>query len=370
MGMLTSQAQASFSAPSRLGSSAGKEPKDSRGDDELMLEEESAASPKSKEKIGSAKPETKPEATPEQIALKKEIEGLKNAKEWKKITDLLWKNIDKANDEILADLAEAHYRQNQFPEVLKTTGLAIAKNPKSWVAYTWQGLAEYKMKREKKAIESLTKATDLKRDYEPALQGIAEIYEVHKNYYELRILIQDMIEMFGRQPKFVSKLCEINTLDGVNDAATKLCREAVLRDPKNPSNPLFIAKIYEQTGEDEKAKSQFEKAVVKFPKSELVHFQMADYLERHKDLIGAAATYEKGTLIAPTSARLWEGLGRTAVQIQKYETAFKALEQACKSGRKYAPTVRFALGFLIRNQVKEWKDKFSNLTDRCSNALN
>ncbi len=314
-----------------------------------------------------SEPETQIPVSTETKLLHAQTADLKKAKQWKEITELLWKNIEKLDEKLMADLAEAHFYRNQFSEVNRVSQLALAKRPKNYLVLTWLAKTQLQLNKVNDARGTLVKALQAKSDYMPAIELLDQIYLKQKNYYELRILYQDLIAEKGSNPKYLAKLCAINTLDGVNEAALKTCEEAKVKDPRNYANLLNIAKVYDQTQEPEKAKLQFITAVKLFPKQEEVYFEYASYLERQKNNIDAVVNYEKCTIIKDSSERCWEGLGRTAIQVQKPELSYKALVKACSFGSKYTSTVRYAWGVLVRSQVHEWKEKFSELAETCKN---
>lgn len=301
-------------------------------------------------------------------AVTSQIEMFVNNNKLKQATEYGWKNIDKIDKKGLIVLARTHIKLSQFTEAVRATTLALSKDPKSFETLTLQGEAQFKLLKNKEAIDSLKKAIEINKKYQPAYEVMAEIYQSRKNTYELRILYQDMVETIGPKIDFLTKLCQINTNDGTNDQGLKYCKQAIEVDPSVVDNFVYIGIIYKQQKDTEAAKKQFKLAVTKFPNNEMSQYNLGSFFEEQKNYIDAFNAYEIASRIDPKSFRSWIGLGSTAYQIQKFDVSYKALEKACRLNKKESlVAIRKAAIYMKNNKIYAWDSKFFGLADSCSN---
>ncbi len=149
--------------------------------------------------------------------------------DYEKATLLLWKHIDKLDRKGLLLLVRAHEKRQEHADMIRALNILIGKDEKDYEAYSLMGNANSIARKSKDALESYKKAIELNSKYEPAYNGLIDLYEKREppNLYELRILYQDMIDNIGARPVYFRKLCEINTLDGTFEPAIESCKMAI-----------------------------------------------------------------------------------------------------------------------------------------------
>lgn len=343
-------------------------------EEELTLEEENT-SPSIKSPVKSQnetiqKPASPP-APPPQFEKKSpflsEMTALFEKKEYSKMTPILWAKIDALNRAEMLLLVKAHYYNKEYVESIKAANLMVAKDEKDEEALTFLGLNYLRRKKDREAKEFFKKATDINPVYTPALDALAEIYEKNSNYYELRLIYQDLIKKLGEKPELLKKLCDINTKDGVNDAAIENCRKAMMKDPKTAENFVNLGIVYKNMGEQEKAKQQLSLAAQKFPASDFAQMQYAIFLEDQKNYIEAYKFYNLCNKANNYIERCWVGLAVTSYQILKFQDAYDAMKKSCNFNRKHSIIGRKA-ALQARNAKKsDWAKKFESLADICGN---
>ncbi|WII72766.1 tetratricopeptide repeat protein [Bdellovibrio sp. 22V] len=288
--------------------------------------------------------------------------------EYEKVTLLLWKHVDKIDRKGLLLLAKAHEQRKEPTEMIRALNVLIGKDEKDFEAYSLMGNAYVLQKKSKDAMESYKKSIELNAKYEPAYEGLVQLYEKRDppNLYELRILYQDMIQNIGARPQYLRKMCEINTQDGTYEPAIQSCKEAIQKDPKVADPYVYLGVAYKAIGEDDTAMKTLKKASKDFPKSELAQYQYGRLLEEQKSYVDAMKVFKVGTEADPQAARSWLGLATTSFEIRKYELSLLAYKNACKYDKKNAVAFRRATTVLRNAKNKQWVDKFENASENCT----
>ncbi len=306
-----------------------------------------------------------PAATKQIVQLANE---LYKAKQYKMVTLLLWKHVEKIDRTGLLLLAEAHEQLKEPDEMIRVLNIEIGKNDKDAEAYTLMGQAYLMKKKNNDAMEAFKKAIEINPKYESAYDGLIRMYEKRNppNLYELRILYQDMIANIGKRPVYLTKLCEINTLDGTYEPAMNACRDAISKSPKVGDNYVYLGLAQKAVGDDKLAMATLKKAAQQFPKAEIAQYNFAKLLEEQKNYVEAMKVYKTGTEADPKSARSWLGLATTSFEIKKYEIALLAFKNACRYDKKNAVAFRRATTTLRTNRNSQWVDKFENASENCT----
>lgn len=296
----------------------------------------------------------------------KQAEELVAQKDLHGATNLLWKNISQLDRVGLIYLSKLHRDKGEWGEVTRATNIILSKTPRDEEAMTLLGEAQYrKAGKSSEAKETLQKVIEINRKYQPAYEILAQIYE--KNPYERRLLYQDMVEVFGPRPAFITQLCALNANDGENEQGTKYCQQGVEISPQTPDNHVYLGIISKQKEEFEAAKKLLKKAAIKFPSSEFAQFEYANILESDKSWLESNQFYERCVSADGKSERCWTGVGNSSLQLRKYNRSLEAFGKSCQiSGRKIAPTVRRAASIASQRKDLDWSEKLSRLAEKCS----
>ncbi|MGZ3743355.1 MAG: tetratricopeptide repeat protein [Pseudobdellovibrionaceae bacterium] len=288
------------------------------------------------------------------------------AGEYDKVTELLWKNIDKLNRKELLMLAVAHEKKKEPANMLKVANMLTSKNPKDYEGFYLLGSAQLMSKKNNEALESLKTTLEINPKYRPAYEKLAEMYEKNKNNYELRILYQDMLENIGRKAEFLTKLCEINTNDNQEDQALANCKEAILKDPKVAENYVYLGLVQLHSGETEEAKKALKAAAESHSKSEFAQYTYANLLEDQKNYLESSNYYLAGTVADPKSSRCWVGYAKSSFELHKYAQALEAYKKACKLEQKTAVAFRKATTTLRNSKDVTLLKQYEAASETCS----
>lgn len=288
-------------------------------------------------------------------------------KRYEKVVSLLSPNIEKLDRRGLLLLGKAYSGVGNNSLAIKSFTAILAINPKDAEAKTLIGTELYNAKSEREAIAALKEALEFNNKYIPAYRQLIKIYESRKkeNRYELRLIYQDLIEKIGETSEFVTKVCELSTLDSLYDLAFKYCQRGVDLFPKEARNHVYLGLASKDTGKLEQANKILKNAAEAFPKSDVAQVAYAQFLAEYKNYIGAYAYYKKGLAANKDSIPALLGLGSSALEIQKYQESIDALLKACLKDKKNLPKLRAATNIVRTSKNKEWVKKFEAAEDKC-----
>lgn len=327
---------------------------------------QAGASPKPKELSSVQKLEAEVKANPKNIkAVSALAQEYFNNNEYDQCTRLLWKSLDRLDRKTMILLAKAHLRKKEYPEVVRVAQMLISKDEKDEEAHTLMGQAHFLAGREKEALSSFKLATEINSAYQPAYEGLISIYKKRDNLYELRILYQDMIDKLGARPEYLTRLCEINTRDALNDSAIDACTKAIQKADHIAENHVNLGLVYKNQDDSAKAQEKLKSSADRFPKSIFAQVTYAKFMEGKSDFIEAFRYYSNCLKLEPENEACLNGQGLSGAQIQKYEESFQSLKKACFKDRKNAVTVRKTIQLLKSSKNKEWLQKFEALADKC-----
>lgn len=312
--------------------------------------------------------------SPAQVASKKPVEKISiygqaqdlfRKKDYAACEKLLWKNIDSLNRDGLILLARVHLIKKEFPEVIRITQMVLSKDERDAEAHTLMGNAHFLASREKEALASYKRATEINGIYEPAYEGLIAIYEKRENLYELRILYQDLIEKIGERAEYLTKICEIDTKDALNDHAIEYCRKAIQKNEDIPENHVNLGLVYKNQGDLNKAQEKLKIAAERFTKSLYAQTNYAQFAESKSNFIDSYKFYGNCLKLSPENESCLVGHGLSALQIQKLDESLQSFKKACFKDRKNAVSVRKAVQILKKSKKTDWAQKFETLSEKC-----
>lgn len=288
-------------------------------------------------------------------------------KKYSQATVLLWQNIEHLNETGLILLTKAHYLNKEYFESIKAANLVLAKNEANFEALTYLGLSQLRKRKEREAKDYFRRATEINPTYMPAINGLVEIYEKSSNYYELRLIYQDLIKRTGEKSEFLTRLCEINTKDAITDQAQTYCRKAIQADPSIAENYSNLGIVYKNIHDLPKAKEQLRNAADKFPKSDINQLNYAQFLEDQKNYIEAFKYYNRCVKINDFIETCWVGYATSSYQIQKFSETLVGLKKSCVFNKKHSFIGRKASAFARSMKQSEWAKKIDALAELCGN---
>ncbi|MBL7544676.1 MAG: tetratricopeptide repeat protein [Bdellovibrionaceae bacterium] len=314
-----------------------------------------------------SQPETTASTTPAKEDYSIKASKFLLEKKYSQATTILWTHIENLTESDLVLLTKAHYLNKEYFESMKAAHLVLAKNEHNFEALTYLGLCQLRKKKDREAKDYFRRATDVNPAYMPAINGLVEIYEKGSNFYELRLIYQDLIKRVGEKSEFVTKLCDINTKDGITDQAQTYCRKAIQLDPAIPENYSNLGLVYKNINDHTKAKEQLRAAADKFPKSDINQLNYAQFLEEQKNFIDAFKYYGRCVKINDFAEKCWLGYTVSSYQIQKFAETLVGLKKSCAFNKKHSFIGRKAASFARSAKQGDWAKKIDSLSELCGN---
>jgi len=292
-------------------------------------------------------------------------QGAYHKKDFAKVIQLLSPQVEKLDRQGLMLLGSSYSHEKNPAAAIKVYTAALSKNNNDVESKTLIGLEQLALNQEKDALQTLKEALETNNKYLPAYQALVKIYEKRNNKYELRLLYQDMITHVGERAEFVTKLCELTTMDGLYDLAFDYCERGMKLEPTEAANFVYFGMANKETGNIAQANGYFKKASASFPKSELAQYTYGKYLADDKNFISAYSAYQKAVAADPKSSRSLLGFAQASFEIQKYAESLESFGKLCMLDKTSLPYFRRAANSLRTLKSEDWLKKFEVGIGQC-----
>lgn len=286
-------------------------------------------------------------------------------KKYAEVKAMLLPSLDKLEAPALSVLARSLLELKEFHEALRVTQMLISKNEKDDAALSLAGKIQFRLKKEKEALELYKKALEINHKNMGAYKGLIELYESRKNYYELALIYVEMISQLGEKGEFLSRLCDIYTKDELYDQAKSYCNKAMLKDPLNADNYVNIGIMFRNQKEETAAEQSLKNAAEKFQKSAFAQLTYGQFLENKKDYLKSYKIFSRCLALEPMNEICLLGHGFSAAQVLKYNESLESYKKACKLNRKNAVQARRVLQILRTEKRSAWIPKYEVLVENC-----
>lgn len=310
-----------------------------------------------------------------------QAEKLQQEKGNKAAIDFLWSNSEKLQRSEYLLLAITLTKEKNFKDILKVSELALAKYPQDAEFLTFQGKAYLETQKDRKKLEkaqeSLRAAIEANPKFEPAYLILDDYYErqdkisrdlkkPQRFLHTRRLLFEDLIQQKGEKSLYLAKLCEINTIDGVNEQATKQCKRALELNPQDIMSQLNLAQVYNQTGEKQQAASLYKLAVAAEKKSPEAYEAYGKFLEDQKNYAEAYLQYKDCLTHFSNRDNCMRGLASSSASLKKWSESYNTFHKLCRKDRKWSVYVRKASAIAKELGARDWEQKFLELSLNCN----
>lgn len=184
-----------------------------------------------------------------------------------------------------------------------------------------------------------------------------EYLEKHIDHYSFDALsvVEDMKKNNIRiQPRHLSLQCKYSFLSKFTKQTKLTCQKAMIHDPENPANYIYLGQIKVNIGEEKEGKRMLASVGKKFSKSHEALFAAADSYYQSKNLGEAYKYYLKADKHSDANPDTHLGLARTAFELKKYGVALQAFSKHCFKKRYLHHEFRRASGHLKNNP--KWQE--------------
>jgi tetratricopeptide (TPR) repeat protein len=294
-----------------------------------------------------------------------ELGKLYFSKDKDKALEYLQKGLNDNDPESYIWLAKLYHEQNKTLDEIRILNLLIPKHPNYPKAYTNLAFAYLKVGRLDDAIEKYRKAIEINPQYEAAHWGLLKVYEKKNNNYESRIILMDMLKLFGEKPKYLTLLCKLFSVDSFFEDSIRFCQKAIEVEPKVPENHVYLGLTYKYSENKQQAEKILKNAAKLFPKSTFAQQTAgeitleAEYWEEASKYFQTCVKLDARNLICQM------GLGKAAFNIGKYDISNNAFYQACMIDRKTVTEYKKNAAILRINKKTDWYNKFTANISKC-----
>ncbi len=298
--------------------------------------------------------------------------------QFQKASETLMEKSEALNQDSLVLLITSFQKLNDSVHELKFLEQLTASYPKFPQGFVLLGDFHFRKSQEKNdprnsmnSLAAYKAAIEINPLHRPAYDGLLKAYEKYKNYYELRILLEDMTKRFGKSAEILSHLCRRHTIDGYFVTGRKSCLEAISLDGNIPDNYVYLSLIENNEGNIAKAEGLLKKATTQFPQSEFAASNFADFLIQQKNLPSAETFYKAAATVNKKSFRAQIGLGKVAFELKHYDSALEAYKLACELNPFLSiKSLKRATDLLRHRREEKYEDRFSALMGKCITTSN
>lgn len=274
---------------------------------------------------------------------------------------------DTLSADALLVLARAFNRNQDYLNEVRVLKHLLTIKPEHFSALTQLGF--YFVKHSDNPMEGaehFRKAIQVKKNFRPAYEGLIEIYEKKENRYELRILYQDMIKVFGEKPAYLEALCKLNALDSFFEAASSYCNKGIILDGNNANNHVYLGIVQKNSGNFEQAIKILKKAASSFEQSEFAQAEYAKLLFEQKNFLLAEKYFAQATRANPKGGLSWLGHAQSAMELDDYEKAVESFRLACQTNPNETTRAIKIAGIAIRKKRQDkWDEKLTHIQETC-----
>lgn len=304
----------------------------------------------------------------------KKAQQLAKKKKWKEAISQLEPFSDELPEGAILVLSGYCREIGDFHSEIRHLNSLIEKNPKRMIYRFRRGRAYSRMRSKRKleqkkfdeeAVVSLRKAIELQPTFKAAYASLLEVFNRTNNAFEARAVVIEMISQFGDEPEYFTELCRLYILDGYIDDGIRICQQAVIRDPKEPRNHVFLARGHIDKGSHPQAQSVLIQASKKFPDSAQIQEVNGEYYLSKESFLAAAKYFKLAIKKDPKLPDSHIGLAISHFERQDYQSALTSYINACQLSRSKVKDYRLAITKLRGANKLKIAEKYESQMYKC-----
>lgn len=265
-------------------------------------------------------------------------------------------------------LAQSYAKLNRYQEAYATFDYMLQKNPTDLAVLREWALLLTKQKKYKQAIEKLNEAIKADPNYELAYVTLGETILQYKpkNFMELRILYQDMVERFGAKEDYLYKVCLYATQEGQHQEAQTWCQRTLKANPQHALAKVHLGQILADQKEYEKADSYFNKILPDVTHSPEALLQIASYFEQRGQKAKAFEVLAHAKNSFKSHVEYQIRCASLACSLGFIQECYESFELACHAEPKSVLALKKVKNFVKSSNNKTWVERFYNLETHCA----
>lgn len=287
------------------------------------------------------------------------------------------KNYDKAienlklankpqSNEVLDLLSRAYNAKGDTAEEARALELIRVDAKASPGQLTRLGDAYSKLNKTTEAIPVYRESIKIAPKYEKAYQGLFEVYKKIDRAYDARLVIIEVLEKLPPKKFWLNEFCRIETEENYHDNAKQICQQAIIKDPKNADNHVYLALAFKNTDNVEQARKILFKAAKQFKKSEVTQWNAGQMSCTIKNWEQASEQFGNCIKANPSSGKCYLDLGKAQYELKKYDLALETLKKSCTYIKGADVEIRRLSYELDKNKEIKMAKKYTESTDKCS----
>ncbi len=287
-------------------------------------------------------------------------------KNYKKAVENLRKANKPQSIEVLDHLSRVYALAGDRKEEIRALELIRVDNRASASQLTRLGDAYLKESKIEDAATAYRDSIKKTPKYEPAYQGLFNLFRKEKNFYDARLVIIEVLEKFGDKPFWLNEFCRIEIEQKYYGNAKEICKRAINKDNKNPDNHVYLGLALKHTGDETQARRILLNAAKNYKNSEVAQWNGGQASCSIKNWEQGRTLFSQCIKVQANSGRCYLGLAKTEFELKSYDKALDALLKACPYIRGVDVEIRrFSYALDERKEPKIAK-KYLSVTERCS----
>lgn len=290
--------------------------------------------------------------------------------QWQETIDILNPVIEEIPDHSLYQVSHSYFELNKVRQALAIVEILLSrpqvKTEHRLLAVNIYGAQIDSLNQSLQSKEWLDKLIQTLKEAQAQDPSNRQIYEAWLASLEkympeyatwaLRVMEDMQSNQVPLRPKDYSRLCQYNHMANFPKAAKVSCNQALIKDPGNPSNLIYLGQSHIENGDEKTGKRMLASVGKKFSDSEEALWATANSYLESKNISAAYQYFKKASAHKEAQPRSFLGLAKAAFQLKKYEVSLQAFVEHCQRTKILDQEFRRASG-LLKNSPR-WQYQF------------
>jgi hypothetical protein len=172
----------------------------------------------------------------------------------------------------------------------------------------------------------------------------------------LRVMEDLLAQGIILRPKDYSLLCKFNHLAHYTKSAKIACDQAIIKDPQNPNNIIYLGENHIINGDEAMGKRLLANVGEKFSESEEALWATANNYYQNKNISSAYTYFHKAAHHKDAKPRDFLGLAKSSFELKKFNEALNSFVEHCRRTNFLDQEFRRASGLL--KDYPLWQDRY------------
>ena len=263
------------------------------------------------------------------------------------------------------NLASAYRAKKSYLDEIRILNQVVPKWPNYANLYFLQAQAFAQIDKLDDAVIKYRKCLSLQPKYEKAYWGLYEIFKIKKNNYEGRIILHDMIEIFGEKAEYYTELCQNYTEDSYFEESLGSCQVAVRLAPGIAKNHVFLGLTQQYKENFVQAEKILSNAARQFPDDSFAQEAAGQVMLNKENYEVAAKYFANCVKLAQKNLKCLKGLAQSSFQLGDYKLSLQSYKSLCREDRSILSEFKKQAATLRINGKSEWSEKFTEAVTNC-----